>query len=551
MARAYSAYPSSRRPKRIGATFLLLLASVASGPVPAQSPARQPASAPAATYASPADIYGDLFAAVQMRRIFADGKTFADAVPRRAPAAILRDYRAGDFANDAALKRFVLDNFIVPAEAAPAPSAGGEQARPPLTTHIAMLWPELTRQPVRPEPGSSALAVPAPYVVPGGRFREIYYWDSYFTMLGLTRDGRDDLVESMIDDFVALVERHGHIPNGTRSYYLSRSQPPVLYLMIGLSKTRNPAVQRRRLAALRREHAYWMRGADTLRPGGSAYHVVAMPDGSLLNRYWDDRDSPRDESWREDVLVAREAGRPSGEIFRDLRAGAESGWDFTSRWLGDGRSLATIRTSRIVPVDLNSLLHGLERAIAEDCARLADRACARDFAARADKRKAAITRYLWDAAKGYFADYDIDHKRTKGAVTAAALYPLFTGVATQAQASAIAGATHRWLLAPGGLRTTTVTTGQQWDSPNGWAPLQWIGAEGLRRTGHAALARDIAQRWLRTVAREYRASGRMLEKYDVEDIRPGGGGEYPLQDGFGWTNGVTRAFIAAYPDLQY
>ncbi|MFD2137026.1 trehalase family glycosidase [Novosphingobium resinovorum] len=124
--------------------------------------------------------------------------------------------------------------------------------------HIRALWPQLSRDAVTPPPASSAIALPSPYVVPGGRFREIYYWDSYFTMLGLVADGRDDLVEGMIDDFASLIERFGHIPNGTRTYYLSRSQPPFFALMLDLSKQTDGTVRARRLAALRKEHAYWM-----------------------------------------------------------------------------------------------------------------------------------------------------------------------------------------------------------------------------------------------------------------------------------------------------
>jgi alpha,alpha-trehalase len=129
------------------------------------------------------------------------------------------------------------------------------------------------------------------------------------------------------------------------------------------------------------------------------------------------------------------------------------------------------------------------------------------------------------------------------------LYPLFVGAASKDQAERVAVEARAALLAPGGLRTTTIRTGQQWDSPNGWAPLQWIAVSGLERYGEDSLARDVAGRWLATVCRTYRETGKLLEKYDVEQERPGGGGEYPLQDGFGWTNGVTRALLDRYePD---
>lgn len=482
---------------------------------------------------TPADTFGALFAAVQERRIFPDGKTFVDAAPKRPAADIMRDYAAGDFADDAALRAFVLANFDVPgAGEAPKPSA----ERVPMAEHIRALWPVLTRPPLDPPAGSTALALPRPYVVPGGRFREMYYWDSYFTMLGLKADRRTDLVEGMIDNFVSLVERYGHIPNGTRTYYLSRSQPPFLYAMTALSDVRDPGVRRRRLAALRAEHAFFT----------APQRTIVMPDGARLQHYWDARETPRDESHREDVETARASGRDAATVYRHLRAGAESGWDFSSRWLADGRTLAKIDTVNIVPIDLNSLLYGLEKRIAEECAAVQDGACAQDFAAKALARQRAIETYLWNARDGYYGDWDSAERALRPGITAATLYPLFAGLAAPDRAATVAATAERVLLAPNGLRTTTVRTGQQWDMPNGWAPLQWIAVAGLRKYGHEDLARQIGLRFLATVEREYRASGKLLEKYDVEESRPGGGGEYPTQDGFGWTNGVARALQEAY-----
>ena len=149
---------------------------------------------------------------------------------------------------------------------------------------------------------SSLLPLPQPYVVPGGRFREIYYWDSYFTMLGLEESGRRDLVVDMVHDFAYLIDTYGHVPNGTRTYYLSRSQPPFFFEMVGLLSSDDPArAFVRYLPELKREYAFWMEGAQSLRRGRAHRRVVALPDGSILNRYWDDRDTPRDESYREDT----------------------------------------------------------------------------------------------------------------------------------------------------------------------------------------------------------------------------------------------------------
>ncbi|MBT0667962.1 alpha,alpha-trehalase TreF [Novosphingobium profundi] len=500
------------------------------------APAGARAGSAADEVASPARVYGDLYRAVERARVFPDSKTFADMVPRAAPEAILAEFRREKPQGRDALAAFVAAHFH---------SADEKPAkRPSMRAHIRQLWPLLARPPMAAEPGSSRLGLDSAYVVAGGRFQEMYYWDSYFTMLGLKADGQHALVESMLASFAGLVERYGHVPNGTRSYYLTRSQPPFLALMMDLSDARDPVVLRRRLDALRREYAYWMAGADCLGADGACQHVVRMPDGSLLNRYWDASDTPRDEAYVEDEETARAASaRVAAHVYRDLRAGAESGWDYSSRWLGDGRTLATIRTTQIVPVDLNSLLWNLETSIARRCKAAGDEGCAADFTGLAARRKAAIERYLWSPAEQRFADWDRAAKAPTAAISAAALYPLFVGLASAEEARASARLARKDLLAPGGLRTTTVATGQQWDEPNGWAPLAWIAVTGFDRYGDTALSDTIARRWVTTVSTFYACTGRMVEKYDVDAGKAGGGGEYPVQDGFGWTNGVTRALL--------
>jgi alpha,alpha-trehalase len=314
--------------------------------------------------------------------------------------------------------------------------------------------------------------------------------------------------------------------------------------MTELSDDKSSRGLRRRNGWLRKEHAFWMSGASALRPGQESRHVVRLRDGSLLNRYWDERGTPRDESWSEDTSLAIAASpRPPGQVYRDVRAAAESGWDFSSRWLGDRKNLTTIRTTRIVPIDLNSLLYGMERTIAGNCRILGDRACTATFDRQADSRRRAVERHLWNPL-GYYADYDLDSRAPSNQRTAAMVFPLFAGLATPDRARRTVAALDP-LIGEGGLVTTLARTGQQWDAPNGWAPLQWIAVTGLERYGAHAPATRIATRWLTTVEREYQAEGRLLEKYDVIERRPGGGGEYPLQDGFGWTNGVVAALICS------
>jgi alpha,alpha-trehalase len=497
---------------------------------------------------TPAELYPGLFERVQLERVYDDGKTFVDAIPRVPPAEIMKAFREQHEKPGFDLRAFVTARFEPPA---PVASDFTPQAGRSVTAHIDALWPALVRQPDEAVPGSSLLPLPHRYVVPGGRFREIYYWDSYFTMLGLEESGRHDLVTDMVRDFAFLIDRYGHIPNGNRSYYLSRSQPPFFSSMVELLVARDGgAGYREFLPQLRREYEFWMDGAESLAPGEAHRRVVRLPDGTLLNRYWDDRGTPREESYREDVLTALDSQRPGEEVYRNLRAAAESGWDFSSRWLADGKSLATIRTVELLPVDLNSLLFSLEQTLSRAYRANAQPAESSLFSQRALARRRAIHRHLWDPRAGVFEDYAWRERVRSGQLSAATLYPLFTGLATAHQARDVAAVVERRLLAPDGLATTTSVTGQQWDAPNGWAPLQWIAIDGLNRYGHRRLARRIAHRWIRENVAHYQSSGRLVEKYDVSGNAAARGGEYPLQDGFGWTNGVLRRLLALYPMIE-
>jgi alpha,alpha-trehalase len=497
---------------------------------------------------SPSQLYGQLFEDVQMQRVFPDSKTFVDTIAKDAPAIIVERYREEKQQPGFDLAAFVAQNFTVQR-----PKDSGYHSIPgqDVCSHIDSLWSVLARKPDRADPRSSLLPLPYPYVVPGGRFNEIYYWDSYFTMLGLEESGRHEMALNMVRNFVSLITRYGHVPNGNRTYYLSRSQPPFFAAMVELIADEGSdrgAIYAEFLGALSKEYAFWMEGADTLAPGSAHRRVVRLKDGTLLNRYWDDRNIPREESYREDVDTAKASGRPSEEVYRNLRAAAESGWDFSSRWLKDGKTLSTIRTTDLVPVDLNSLMAQLERTLAKAYAAARKPEKAAEFNARAELREGAVRRYLWDPDKGVFTDYLWREEKPSGTVTAATLAPLFFGLATRAQAERVAEVVRARLLRPGGLATSTVPTGQQWDAPNGWAPMQWIAVEGLSDYGKTTLAETIAQRWMLKVITAYRATGKLMEKYNVADTSlVTGGGEYPTQDGFGWTNGVLRKLLVLYP----
>ena len=530
-----------RRLAGVGLCLLLL---------PAASTQQRPKPS-AAIPESPSALFGDLFAAVEIAKVFPDSKTFADVIPKSAPSDILARYLDANPLSLDSLRSFVADNFLLP-QAASTSEVVAEKVS--ITRHIDSLWNQLTRSTLTAPPYSSLLALPESYVVPGGRFREMYYWDSYFTMLDLVESGRRDLAEHMVRDFAYLIDTFGHVPNGTRSYYLSRSQPPFFFAMVGLLNSEDPAASYARyLPQLRREHAFWMQGQAGLRRGAAHRRVVIMSNGAVLNRYWDDADTPRDESYREDTELARSSGRIPRQLYRDVRAAAESGWDFSTRWFADGQSLATIDTTEIIPIDLNSLMFGLETAIHDGCERAGDKSCVSEFTHRAAARRDAVNRYLWDADGGVYRDYRWTKEMQVPRISAATLYPLFVALADSTQAASVARAVSRDLLKAGGIVTTPLVSGQQWDAPNGWAPLQWLGVSGLRRYSLSPLAETIACRWMLNVNRVYGENGKLVEKYDViATDRLGGGGEYPLQDGFGWTNGVMRKLMALYPaDAAY
>lgn len=505
------------------------------------------ATAPPPDTCTPADRYQELFRDVQQQGVFADSKTFVDCAPREEPAAILRQYRLRRDLPGFDLRRFVSEHFGAPASAGSdfVPLAGR-----PLAEHIDKLWPSLVREPLQHPPRGSLVRLPHCYVVPGGRFVELYYWDSYFTMLGLAESGRADLVHCMTDNFAHLVDTYGFVPNGTRTYYLSRSQPPVLALMAQLCESRGGPAQSEYLPQLLREHAFWHEGEEGLAPGTAHRRVVVTPDGAVLNRYWDDRCTPREEAWREDVLTASRSSRPREQVWRDLRASAESGWDFSSRWMADAaEGLPSTCTTDLLPVDLNCFLHELERTIARLSSLVNDHRTAAEFERRSTARAVAIDRCFWAAEAGWYADWNWRTGRRRDVLTAATAVPLFCGLASRPQARAVEKTLRARLLRPGGLGTTERESGEQWDRPNGWAPLQWMAVEGLARYGCDELAATVRERWMHSVQVVYRRETRLVEKYDLfagaAEARGGGGGEYPLQDGFGWTNGVTRRWLGA------
>ncbi|RMD96455.1 MAG: trehalase, partial [Bacteroidetes bacterium] len=206
--------------------------------------------------------------------------------------------------------------------------------------------------------------------------------------------------------------------------------------------------------------------------------------------------------------------------------------------------LSTIITTQLIPVDLNCLLCQLEQTIARAHELSSNAAAAAQMAKAAALRSEAIQKYCWDAANGWFGDFNFAEGKATGKLTAAAVFPLFFEIASQEQAASVAEKVEAQLLKAGGLLTTPVHSGQQWDAPNGWAPLQWMAIKGFRNYGLDELANTIRDRWVALNTKVYQNTGKLVEKYNVENMNLlAGGGEYPVQDGFGWTNGVLKRLL--------
>lgn len=495
------------------------------------------------SHASPDEKLGELFREVQERRVYEDGKTFVDLVPRKRTRAIHREYKLLRQDPDFDLREFVDRHFYEHK-----PNASRTPYRPDVDTttsaHISNLWSELERR--NRKRHGSLLALPYKYIVPGGRFEEQFYWDSYFIMLGLAADERWGDIEAMMGNYKHVIRRYGYIPTANRTYLASRSQPPYFSHMVELVAQRKGHRQTylEYLPYLLSEYRFWMRGYSRLDgvKRRQSRRVVMMPDNSYLNRYYDNKSTPRPESQKEDISTAEKRQEDRRQTYLDLRAAAESGWDFSSRWFAKANDITTIETTQIVPIDLNCLLYHLEETITE-CYRIMHNPILRmRFARRAKLRKKAINQFLWSGSDGFYHDYHLERGEQTEHMTLAAVYPLAVGIASQEQADAVAMRLELDFLREGGLVTTLDDTGEQWDSPNGWAPLQWTAIEGLRRYGHNELADTIQGRWLAVCDKVYAGDRKMIEKYDVtSDSGKGGGGEYPLQDGFGWTNGVYQA----------
>ncbi|AKK71822.1 trehalase [Chryseobacterium gallinarum] len=474
-----------------------------------------------------------LFDDVQRSEIFEDQKMMTDAVPLFPVAEINAKYEESKVTEGFDLKDFVMAHF----DFLGAKVFIQKQDHLPIEEHIEKLWDELTRTAYKEK--GTLLKLPKPYIVPGGRFNEFFYWDSYFIMLGLQVSGRIEMMENIVENCSYLIQNIGFVPNASRTHFLSRSQPPYFSLMLDLlsETTEDKNIYTRYYDTMEKEYDFWMNGEEWLTTDASIKRVVKTKEGDLLNRYYDAENTPRPESYLIDI---EDGGNASGEEFyRNIRSACESGWDFSSRWFADGKNIQTIETLNLAEVDLNCLLWHLETTLAKSSALLRLHEKEKYFTERAAKRRQMINKYFWDEKTENYKDYHLKKNTNTPSEHIAALYPLFLKLADEKQAAAVAKVISEKFLYQGGLVTTTQKTGQQWDLPNAWAPYQWLGFKAMKNYGFDELAEKIKNNWCLNVERVYKNTGKLMEKYNALDTETiAGGGEYPNQDGFGWTNGV-------------
>ena len=497
-------------------------------------------------------VNSQLFKDVQMAEIFADSKTFADAVPNLSWQSASELYQLVGPLQGEKLREFVMSHFSFANQAIPMAKLNTTS----VNQYILDLWPHLHRC-ADSDLSSSLMPLQFDYIVPGGRFQEIYYWDSYFTALGLEDIGDLATIEAMVNNFIDLQKRNGCIPNGNRVYYSSRSQPPVLALMVTLlweakyEQRKDFSWLENAIAALEAEYQFWMKGCEELVDDKQATkRVVKMSDGAILNRYWDSARSPRPESLKEDLHDAQNLSADQQlSYFQNIRAACESGWDFSSRWLSEPSDLKSIETTNIVPIDLNCLVYNLEKTLERFYSLINKEHKSRAIAELALFRLEAINQYCWDNDKGVYRDFNIRLNKQSPIDSMAMAVPLFVGAASEQQAQQVKTKLMSDFLKPGGLVTTLSNTPQQWDSPNGWAPLQWFAVKGLLDYGFISEAEAVMKNWLSMIEMRFAEDKCLLEKYNVcELVSRAGGGEYTVQQGFGWTNGVTSRFYKLLND---
>ncbi|OVA06318.1 Glycoside hydrolase [Macleaya cordata] len=416
-----------------------------------------------------------------------------------------------------------------------------------------------------------------PMIIPGSRFREVYYWDSYWelgtgegstytaivgpTWRGLLASKMYETAKAIVYNLISLVDEYGYVLNGARAYYSNRSQPPLLSAMVFeiYNRTGDLSLVKTALPALLKEHNFW----------NSGIHKVTIQDSEgcshNLSRYYAMWNIPRPESSTIDKESASKLLNVSEKqhFYRELASTAESGWDFSTRWMRNQSDLTSLATTSIIPVDLNAYILKMELDIAFLARAIGDGSTAEHFLEASQARRKAISSIFWNGKKGQWLDYwltntceEVHKWEAQGQnqnIFASNFIPIWIELfySDDSTVEKLMGSLQSsGLLCAAGIATSLSRSGEQWDFPNGWAPIQHMIVEGLARSDlkeARSMAEDIAVRWIKTNYATYKKTGTMHEKYDVEACgKFGRGGEYVPQTGFGWSNGVVLAFLEEF-----
>ncbi|MEI7473826.1 MAG: trehalase family glycosidase [bacterium] len=401
--------------------------------------------------------------------------------------------------------------------------------------YIHNTWKKLAKQTAKTS-YSSLIPLPKPFIVPGGRFREIYYWDSFYTIIGLLISKLDYMAKNMVDNFLYLVEYLGFIPNSNRVYHLSRSQPPYLAEMI---ETIRPKCSKK-----------WLKRAFNLAKKEYFYYWMNPQtnylEGYGLNRYFDPVNQARPESYGSDNVNSF----IGYDYYSHERSECESGWDFTRRFHD--------RAHDFIPVDLNCLLYRYEKLFEKWSLLFGNFDEAKYWKNKAIQRKSNINKYLWNESEGLYFDYDLIKQKHSDFKSSAGFMPLKMKVAGKLQAEKVRKnivekfETDNGVVSSYGIYEQSSYCKEpseyQWDSPNGWAPIQFITVYGLLNYGYEEDAKRIAKKWLDFNTRIFLTTGSMFEKYNVIQGSAKAETSYPQQTGFGWTNGVYLDFLSNFID---
>lgn len=427
---------------------------------------------------------------------------FVDATPKGSIETIWKNYLKEKSTNGFSLKEFALENFEVP----PFPQPTFEiEENIDVETYMSAFMKGSTKK---------IDFLPNSQILENSATDSYKYSSDYFSMLGLVAIGEIASAKNMVDNYAYLIDKYGHVPYSTKSYQADRSNPPFFSLMVRLLSENDTAIDvEDYLPQLEKEYNFWMSDSEKLSIMESASErVVLMPHGEIMNRYWSGTEKPRPENYIFDRAIAGKSEYDSGSVYRNLRAGSESGWEFSSRWLGYTKTFGTLETTSLVPVDLNCLLYHLELTIAESYQHQNDGETYERYAVVADYRKNAILKYCWIEEEGFFIDYSFVDQYHTGIPSLAGLYPLYFDIATEDQIFPIVDKLENEFLKDGGLMTTLNETNQIWDAPYCSASLQYVAIKGLRNYDYAGLADDVVSRWLIMVDDVYKES-RTTQKF--------------------------------------